>query len=55
MPRPELYPVKKIIGFTEAMLKQIDQWRGKQTPIPTASDAIRHLIDVGLKAEGRKR
>ena len=55
MPRPELYPVKKIIGFTESMLEKIDKWRGKQKTIPTASDAIRHLIDVGLRAEDRKK
>jgi hypothetical protein len=51
MPRPELYPVKKVIGFDQAMMDAIEKWRAKQRPIPTASDAIRKLIDLGLKAK----
>jgi hypothetical protein len=46
--RPELYPVKKVIGFDQAMLDAIDRWRRQQTPIPTVSDAIRKLIELGL-------
>ena len=34
MPRPELYPVKKIIGFSQEMLDAIEKWRAKQRPIP---------------------
>lgn len=49
MPRPELYPVKKVVGFTEAMLEAIDKWRAKQRPIPNVSDAIRELVEIGLK------
>jgi hypothetical protein len=50
MPRPELYPVKKMIGFTAEMLRAIENWRRKQPTIPTVSDAIRQLIEAGLKA-----
>lgn len=50
MPRPEIYPIKKMIGFTADMLETIDKWRAKQRPIPNVSDAIRQLIQVGLKA-----
>jgi len=49
--RPELYPVKKVIGFDQSMLDAIDRWRGKQTPIPTVSDAIRALVERGLSSE----
>lgn len=48
MPRPELYPVKKVIGFDRAMLEAIDSWRRIQSPIPTVSDAIRQLVMLGL-------
>jgi hypothetical protein len=54
MPRPEIYPVKKMIGFTASMLDVIDKWRAKQRPIPNVSDAIRQLIEAGLKARERK-
>ena len=43
MPRPELYPVKKVIGFNREQLSAIDRWRRSQSPIPTVSDAIRQL------------
>jgi hypothetical protein len=48
MPRPELYPVKKIVGFDEAMIAAIDKWRSKQTPIPNVSEAIRQLVGEAL-------
>ena len=51
MARPELYPVKKVIGFDRPMLDAIEAWRAKRKPIPTVSDAIRKLIELGLKAK----
>ena len=50
MPRPELYPVKKIVGFDDAMIHSIERWRAKQKPIPNASEAIRRLVELGLTA-----
>jgi hypothetical protein len=52
MPRPEIYPIKKMIGFTTDMLEAIDKWRARQRPIPNVSDAIRQLIEAGMKAGG---
>jgi hypothetical protein len=48
MPRPELFPVKKVVGFDQNMIDAIDTWRAKQKPLPNVSEAIRRL--VGLKA-----
>jgi hypothetical protein len=48
MPRPELYPVKKVVGFDQEMLDAIEKWRAKQKPIPNVSDAIRRLVELGL-------
>jgi hypothetical protein len=55
MPRPKLYPVKKVIGFDEEMLEAIDKWRRRQSPIPSVSDAVRTLIDAGLAASKATR
>ena len=52
MPRPELYPVKKVIGFDEALLKAVDDWRRTRTPIPTVSDAIRQILSKHLRQKG---
>ena len=50
MPRTELYPIKKMIGFADAQLIAIDKWRRRQIPIPSVSEAIRLLIDQALAA-----
>ena len=55
MPRPELYPVKKVIGFDRAQLGAIEKWRRHQEPIPTVSEAIRRLVELGLSAAVRKK
>jgi hypothetical protein len=54
MPRPQIYPIKKVIVFEQEQLNAIDQWRRRQTPIPTVSEAIRRLVDLGLASKGGK-
>jgi hypothetical protein len=49
--RPEIYPVKKVIGFDQEMIKAIEDWRKKQKPMPNVSDAIRRLVELGLKGK----
>jgi hypothetical protein len=51
--RPETHPIKKIVGFSEEMIDAVEKWRAKQKPIPNLSEAIRRLVDLGLKAEGK--
>jgi Arc/MetJ-type ribon-helix-helix transcriptional regulator len=52
--RPETHPVKKVIGFTEEMLVDVESWRAKQKPIPNLSEAIRQLVGLGLRDEIRE-
>jgi hypothetical protein len=49
--RPETHPIKKIIGFTEEMIEAIEVWRAKQFPVPNLSEAIRRLVEIGLKTK----
>jgi hypothetical protein len=49
--RPESHPVKKVIGFTAEMLAAVEAWRSKQNPVPNVSEAIRRLVEIGLKAK----
>jgi len=51
MPRPQIYPVKKVVGFDQEMLDAIEKWRAKQKPVPNVSDAIRRLVELGLKVK----
>ena len=32
MPRPQLYPVKKVVGFDQEMLDAIEKWRATSGP-----------------------
>ena len=48
--RPETHPVKKVIGFTDEMIANVELWRAKQKPVPNVSEAIRRLVELALKA-----
>jgi hypothetical protein len=32
---------------------QIESWRAQQRPIPSEPEAIRRLVEIGLKAKGK--
>jgi hypothetical protein len=49
--RPETHPIKKVIGFSEEMIAAVEAWRGKQKPVPNQSEAIRQLVQLGLKVK----
>jgi hypothetical protein len=51
--RPGTHPVKKIIGFTEEMITAVEAWRAKQKPVPNVSEAIRRLVEIGLKTKAK--
>jgi hypothetical protein len=37
------------------MLDAIDKWRRRQTPLPSVSEAIRRLVELGLKAKEKRQ
>jgi hypothetical protein len=47
MPKPKSFPNKILIGFSDDHLKTLDQWRRKQEDMPTRSEAIRRLVEIG--------
>jgi hypothetical protein len=49
--RPETHPVKKVVGFTNEMMEAVEVWRAKQRPVPNLSEAIRRLVESGLKSK----
>jgi hypothetical protein len=51
--RPETHPVKKVIGFTQEMLADVEVWRARQRPVPNLSEAIRRLVELGLKGKAK--
>lgn len=50
MARPEQFPVKKVIGFDDALVQRVEDWRRGRTPIPNFSEAVRALIVAGVDA-----
>ena len=51
--RPKTHPVKKVLGFTEEMIAAVESWRAKQQPVPNLSEAIRRLVELGLKSKSK--
>lgn len=41
------------ITVDHQMIDAIEKWRGKQRPIPNASDAIHKLVEIGLASAHR--
>ena len=41
------------VRVDEEFLKQLDAWRKKQDDVPTRPEAIRRLVELGLKAKGK--
>jgi metal-responsive CopG/Arc/MetJ family transcriptional regulator len=39
------------VRVDEEFLKRIDEWRRKQDDMPTRPEAIRRLVEIGLKAK----
>jgi hypothetical protein len=38
----------------EPMLAAIDEWRRQEPELPSRTEAIRRLVELGLKAKGRR-
>lgn len=36
----------------EKFMKAVDDWRRKESDVPNRSEAIRRLVELGLKAKG---
>lgn len=47
IPPRESYP---LVGFDQPILDAIEEWRQRQTPPPSMSQAVRHLVEFGLAA-----
>jgi hypothetical protein len=41
------------VRVDEEFLKLIDAWRRKQEDVPTRPEAIRRLVELGLKAKAK--
>jgi hypothetical protein len=48
MAGPQRPPIEKIVRFDQAGIQAIEDWRARQKPVPSASEAIHRLIEMGL-------
>ena len=39
-----------LVGFDQPILDAIEEWRLIQSPVPSVSQAVRHLVEAGLAA-----
>jgi hypothetical protein len=42
-----------LMRVTEEFLETIDEWRTKREGEPSRSEAVRHLVELGLKVKGK--
>ena len=54
MPRPVAFPIKKLIGFDAELWERVREYRF-EARLNTESDAVRRLIEAGLKASKKSR
>jgi hypothetical protein len=55
MGRPPIHPKRLLLAVSEEWLEAVDRWRGQQRRIPNQSEAIRQLVEIGLKAEEKPK
>lgn len=48
MARPQKFPQKALIGFTDEQIAAIDAWRREQADLPNRSEAIRRLVEAAI-------
>lgn len=51
--RPPVETEAVNVRLPVASLKEIDDWRRKQDDLPGRPEAIRRLVEIGLKAKGK--
>ena len=40
--------------ISQALLDVVEEWRAQQRPVPNVSEAVRRLIEIGLKVEVKR-
>jgi hypothetical protein len=48
MPKPLKFPTKLLIGFDDAAVRAIDDWRRQQEDLPNRSESVRRLVTAAL-------
>jgi len=51
MATDHVYSNRLELRATDSWLHRVDEWRRKQTDIPSRAEAIRRLVELGLKAK----
>ena len=52
MGRPSTHPKRILLAVSDEFLAKVNAWRAAQPGIsPTRSDAIRYLVEQGMKAK----
>ena len=46
----ESMSTRKLITFPDELLERLTEWRRQQPDLPSEAEAIRRLIELGLKA-----
>jgi hypothetical protein len=50
-PRPSVTGEPVLVRVQPDMAKRLDSWRARQADLPSRPEAIRRLVELGLKAK----
>ena len=54
MGRAPTHPERLLIAVTKEFLAAVDDWRAKQPGVPNRSEAVRYLVELGIKTSTPK-
>jgi len=55
MPKEKIFEEQILFACHTEQKASIDEWRGKQPGVPNRSEAIRRLIELGLKSSEKDK
>lgn len=50
MAKPPVHTLTKLVRMSPELVDAVTEWRRVQSPLPSESEAIRRLIELGLQA-----
>ena len=55
MGRAPTHPERLLIAVSKEFLAAVDDWRAKQPGVPNRSEAVRYLVELGIKTATKSR
>lgn len=51
MAKPAVHTLTKLVRMSPELIDAVTEWRRRQSQLPSESEAIRRLVEIGLQAD----